>query len=90
MSTPLLKKDELIIFMNLKTDMFSSSLCKVIIIIINNNTVKGYKNKTWKTEKLNLDWLYQDIMIKIQLILLQKVSLFNSFAWEYVLNSPFF
>ena len=47
MSTPLLKKDELIIFMNLKTDMFSSSLCKVIIIIIIiiNNTVKGYKNK---------------------------------------------
>ena len=76
--------------MNSKTDICSSSLCKKkktqnIILC-----VKGYKNKIRKSEKLNVDWLYQDTMIKNELVLIQRVSLCNSFVWKYILNLPFF
>jgi len=52
--------------------------------------VKGYKNKIRKSEKLNVDWLYQDTMIKNELVLIQRVSLWHSFVWKYILNLPFF
>lgn len=85
---PLLKKDEPIISWTQRLiyapPLFAKKNPNIILC------VKGYKNKIRKSEKLNVDWLYQDTMIKNELVLIQRVSLFNSFVWKYILNLPFF